>query len=513
MERTDAYSVFAHLSAEKAARYRAVLSAFMAAKERFRLHLRPTDVLELLDEGSEEEVQALLNQLVAWGNLRADVDTAEVTTVEEFYRPRHLYQITAEGEAAERALAHFRDNLETPGELQTTALGDIRSLLGELAGLAADDHPDPAKVHLTLRNLFGRFEELTDRAQAFISELQRTVDLHGVDLEAFVAYKDRLIEYLERFIGELVVAQWEIAAEIGSIQEAGVGRLLDRAADRDLEDALEGDDPERRESTREAWAIRWQGLTEWFVAGAGRRAQGDILRARARSAIPALLRAVQHINERRVSRTDRPADLRCLARWFAAADSDGAAHRLWRVAFGLAPARHLAVDEETLDRRDRSPVPTSTSWLDDEPLRISPRLRKTGRYVRRGKPDAVVDRSREKGMLARMAEEEAAQLAEARRRLATDGPTRLSEMESLDRETFGLFLDLLGEALARKVRPNERARAVAADGTLEIALVPTGDGRTATIRTAWGDLRGLDHVVEIVDLVAGPRPQPAETPA
>ena len=116
-------------------------------------------------------------------------------------------------------------------------------------------------------------------------------------------------------------------------------------------------------------------------------------------------------------------------------------------------------------------------------------------------------------MLARMAEEEAAQLAEARRRLATDGASRLSDLKSLDRESFGLFLDLLGEALARKVRPHERARAVTADGTLEIRLTPTGDGRTATIRTEWGDLRGLDHVVEIVDLAGGPRPQAVETPA
>lgn len=36
-------------------------------------------------------------------------------------------------------------------------------------------------------------------------------EVHGIDLEAFPAYKDRLIEYLERFIGDLVVARGRIA--------------------------------------------------------------------------------------------------------------------------------------------------------------------------------------------------------------------------------------------------------------------------------------------------------------
>ncbi len=36
-------------------------------------------------------------------------------------------------------------------------------------------------------------------------------EVHGIDREAFPAYKDRLIEYLERFIGDLVVAQGRIA--------------------------------------------------------------------------------------------------------------------------------------------------------------------------------------------------------------------------------------------------------------------------------------------------------------
>ena len=52
---------------------------------------------------------------------------------------------------------------------------DIRALLGELLMLAETPEPDEAKVHRTLRALRDRFDELTTRAQAFMSSLQRTI--------------------------------------------------------------------------------------------------------------------------------------------------------------------------------------------------------------------------------------------------------------------------------------------------------------------------------------------------
>ncbi len=147
---------FSYLTADKADAYRAVMRIFLDAKERFLLHLRPTDVQDALEAGVElDGVQPLLTQLVEWGNLRADPDTAEVATVEEFYRARFLYQLTSEGEAAERAVARFEELLVTPGELQTTALADIGGLLRELLLLARADDLDDARVHLTLRLLVG----------------------------------------------------------------------------------------------------------------------------------------------------------------------------------------------------------------------------------------------------------------------------------------------------------------------------------------------------------------------
>src|SRR2546428_13738686 len=106
--------------------------------------------------------------------------------------------------------------------------------------------------------------------------------------------------------------------------------------------------------------------------------QAKLLRSQARAAIPQLLQVVGALNERRAGRSDRSADFRTLATWFAQAPDDAATHRLWRSVFGLSSARHLTVDEDTLTERDDHPVLASTPWSQAPPLRISPRLRKTG---------------------------------------------------------------------------------------------------------------------------------------
>ncbi len=503
MERLRA---FTYVTVEKAWLYRAVAGAFVAAKEGFAFTLRPDDVLaavaqdELGQPVDRVAIDAALASLVDWGNLSAQPDTAEVMTVNDFNRERLLYQLTPAGLAAERALAVFDETLVQPGELQAAALGDIRDLLCELADLAGAPSPDGGKIHRNLSTLRARFDELAAQAQTFMGSLQRTIDLHGVDLEAFLSYKDTLIDYLERFIGQLVVATAEIAEAIAAVERAKLGEVLRLAAERDLADALAPTQHDRDEALAR-WRRRWAGLRAWFLREHGQPSQAEVLRGRARSAIPALLGVVASIHDRRVLRTDRVADLRALARWFAQADSDADAHQLWRAAFGLAPARHLRVDAETLDARDAVPVPAQRSWLDAPPIRLSPRLRATGHHARRGGPAQVVDRGAAKALLKAQAQAEAAQLAAARERLLTGGRVRLSQLGELDPSAFGLFCDLLGDALTRKVRPTDHVQTVSADGSLVIVLEPLQGGQ-ATIRTRHGKLTGPDHWLEIRDALA-----------
>ncbi|MFD0894765.1 TIGR02677 family protein [Luteolibacter ambystomatis] len=495
------FQVFCHLTAEKSALYRRILEAFVNAKASFVLHLRPGDVRSALGEtsaDSEEDFEPELAKLCEWGNLEANRDHADVTTAEDFYRPRFLYQLTSAGEAAEESLRVFHEMLVQPGELQTTTLKEIREQLTELAVLTSASELDEGRIILTLRNLTDRFEQLTHRAQIFLRALQRTIDLQGTTIERFLEYKQHLIDHLERFIGELVIATHEIAEDLRSIEDSGSDRLIEIAALRDAADALEHQRIQRLEECRRLWQARWSGFRGWFLGGPHSQSQAEMLRTRARSAIPALLGTVARINDRRLSRSDRVADLQTLARWFAQAPSEEDAHRLWRSAFSLAPARHLKVDAETLDLREQEPVSSQTSWLEAPPVEITPRIRQYGRHEAKGPARRVVDRSAEKELLARLVKEEAEQIAKAQKRLAQGRRMRLSELGALDQpEEFRLLLDLLGKALAAKRRDGDSVSASSSDGALQIHLEPANDGQFVTLVTSGGNFTGLDHHVTI----------------
>ncbi len=490
------YNVFAHLIAEKSRVYRAILAEFARAKSSFVIHLRPGDIDSALRESDRLDTdvvsESALQQLVEWGNLESHPDTSEVATVEDFWRVRNLYQMSIAGESAEQAIALFEQSIHQPGQLQSAALDEIQRYLLRISEISAGSEADDRELADVFTLLRERFDELTTQAQRFMGGIQRRIDLQSLDVESFLTYKQRLIDYLERFLRELVMATHQISSRIRGIDRDAVVELLHRVADRELVDRLDVSDIER-DLNRKMWTARWEGLCAWFIGTPARRSQADELRSAARSAIPSLIATVTGINERRAGHSDRASDFTALALWFAETKDDADAHRLWRSAFAMHSCRHLSIDLETQASRDLTPVASTASWLDAPPVKISPRLHKSGRYTPRGRPAAVIDRTHEKAMLARLTSDEAEQIERARRVLCTDRPTRLSQLPELNDPEFQLLLDLIGDALAAKTDADASVSVLSSDGTLYVDLTSTMDGMTATIRTTAGLLIGDDH--------------------
>jgi uncharacterized protein (TIGR02677 family) len=360
-----------------------------------------------------------------------------------------------------------------------------------------------------LLTLVARFQGLADNAQAFVGSLQRTIDLSGVETEVFLSYKDRLIQYLERFVRDLISTGSDIARLIDQIEALGVDSLLRLAAEREALDeaplsATRTEQPDAnslRATALAVWQERWRGVRDWFIGSATHESQSRLLRGRARTAITQLLEVVTAINERRSGRSDRAADFRQLALWFAEAPNEPDLHRLARVAFGVSPSRHLTVDAATLEARQLSPISPNLPWADAPPLLISPRLRSTGNYDRTGRPTQIRDRSAARAMLADVVAVQNRNLDSIRRQLITTGPVTLEQFEQVDRDAFEYLLRLLGEALGHR-RPMETVSVRSLDGSLEIRLSPAArlDSRLIELRTDRGTLRGPAHRLEIMPI-------------
>jgi uncharacterized protein (TIGR02677 family) len=271
--------------------------------------------------------------------------------------------------------------------------------------------------------------------------------------------------------------------------------MLQQVAAREARDAAPGDAQDRVDSQARswnAWRERWKGLHGWFFRTDHEPSQAELLRARARSAIPQLLSAIAALNERRSGRSDRSADFRMLSTWFAGCASDDEAHRLARAAFALNPARHFSLNPDA-----DGDLPASTRWAEAPPLRIHPRLREYGEAAPRGPLARVRDRAEARARLARELAEESQQVEAARKRLATGQPTRLSDLGELDQHAFGLFLGLLGEALTEQAGPGATAERQTGDGLLHISLTPLAPESRARIDTPHGVFSGRDHLITI----------------
>lgn len=494
--------LFRHVTADKAMFYRAIMEVFAAAKRQYRLQLRPDEVLAEADWGgalpAQEEVVTALAQLSVWGNLESQPDMARVSTLNDYYRARFLYRLSRGGEAVEAGLEAFAHSLRHRAELQTVALEDIDGRLQALQRLLGEapsgEDIDVAKAHEVLRDLVRVFEDLAGNAQAFMAGVARSLELQQADATALVAYKRRLIEYLERFMGDLIRRSDAIARTLHELAHS-IDGVLRQIAEREARDAAPVDADERADETRRRWDIwreRWKGLCGWFLSSGNAPPQAELLRARARAAIPQLLGAIAAMNERRSGRSDRSADFRVLAQWFAACDGDDDAHRLARAAFALQPARHFSLDVATGED-----VPASTSWLDAPPLTINPRLREYGEAAPRGPLASVRDRSRGRALMALQLAEESRQVEAARRRLATGCPILLSELGELDPQAFELFLGLLGEALAEQADPEQTVERQTGDGLLYLCLEPLAADSRAQIRTPVGVFSGRDHLLTV----------------
>ena len=493
----SAPQLFSHVIAENRPHYRAILDVFATAKRQFRLHLRPDDVLTEArwPDGPPtlEAVQHALGQLVEWGNLQAQPDTARVSTIEDFYRKRLLYRMTVGGEAVEAGLQAFSETLARRAELQSVALEDIRARLISIRELMSESPPDSPKVHGALRDLVHIFAGLSNNAESFMAGLARTIELQQAEVSAVMSFKTRLIDYLQRFIGDLVTRSSQIAELLLDLAPQEQSLLL-IAAERDARNAAPDDTDTNEEALRaplDSWSERWEGLKLWFLSDGRKRSQAELLRASALSAIPRLLQAVSLLHERRAGRSDRAADFRRLALWFAEVPTNADAHRLWRTAFALSPARHLAlaITEEKIS--------ANTPWRSAPGITVLPKLREQGVLPTRGAPPKILDRSRERAALAARVAQEAAQTEAARAYLATNREVRLSELGRLAAPAFRMFLTLLGEALAAQTNPDEPVERQTGDGTLAVRLVPLEPASRAELETELGRFCGRDHRILI----------------
>jgi len=486
--------VFAYTVSEKAPLYVAIVDALCAAKERFLLQVRPSEVRrELAGVAGEAaapgttDVAACLEQLADWGNVARFYDTAAPETLAEFYAKRYLYQLTPAGVAAHAGVAAVRaSGLDAGGRLSAVLLPAIVERLEAIKAQMAV--PDPAKLYGLLGDLFASFSDLAENSARYMSDLAKSIGEIASDDSSFLAYKQAVFAYLNEFVARFTEIEPRIRRLVAELDPA-MDELVTVAAAVDAAPTLGGTDA----GPVDELTARWSGVRAWFLGRGDEPPVSHALRASMLDALHRILVAVSHLNERHMRRVTREADFTQLARWFAAIDDSEAdsAPMLWDTVFGMWPARHFA------DAAGDEDVERSRSFWEAEAVEAPPRLRQSGRRGPQGRPGFAADYSAHKTARLEALRREHAQATEALRRLADRTPTRLSDLGVLESREFAQFLDVIDAALQSRARPDGGRRA--STPLVSVELYPPTDGATATVQTGHGSLECPDYhlVVEV----------------
>lgn len=491
--------LFRFATTDRSELHTAVLYAFGAANDRMVTSLTPDDVRSYLhavgwrDELTDEDLASSLDQLVSWKLLDVGQNHTERYRTARDYERRNLqYSVTRAGESALVGHVATVEALSATGALQSAVLEAVAEKLDAIADLMASSTDSTAtdrRVYVRLQELEAHLAALAGNVKQFNGELQRLLRAENVDEDTFLQVKQSTVTYLQEYIARLDERAARVRRALDRVRAADVARVFARAyAGAELPPHLST--PERELEWLAQAEARWAGLDAWFAPtdGSGPRIQD--LSATGRRAIVALLQVIDRLRAARRRPSSAEADLRQLARWFAAAPNEEALHQLWRVAFGQSPARHAHLAHPDPDTIEAGP-----RWADAEPVPVSRTLRESGRtevFSRTGRVRDVAAVRRERAERARAEREAAAVALES---LCTDGRTRLSAFAELDAEPFRQLVDLVGRAVSQPVAAERRARS--ADGRVEIVLGHPKDGARASLRTSAGVLDCPDFDVTI----------------
>lgn len=489
----------AYVIEQRAPSYRAIMSVFAAAKRRYVIQLRPSEViLELSKEGIELDlpdggIEELLDQLTRWGNLRRNQDSASAQTLEEFQRRRAIYVLTAEGEAAEQAIARVIEAMERSGSLQKVMFGAILEKLRRLQVTGAENAEDSAALFRGFSELYADFNSLTENASLFLSSIQQALDSESYDTDIFRAYKYAVIEYLDRFIAELNRQEDAIAEAIRRLEIIGVDGLLAVAAKETESPRPDGGVA----SDLDLLLEKWRGIRDWFVGDGKQRPLAEGLRSAATSAIARMLRILNHLNEQRYRRVSRVADFHQLAGWFEAMEDEDDAHALFKDAFGLSPPRHIL---QLPEEEDASA--SKSSWTTIEPVVVPWALRARARPTRAGRPGRREDFTDAKARLEAARRAREAKREEALKVFVGRGRLRASELPILTSDAIDALLEYLGACLTTRGASLGPRQVRSPDGRflLTVEFHPTAE--PVQIRSANGTFHAPDFHITVEEAPA-----------
>ncbi len=333
----------AYLTAQNVHRYRTILRHFYRNHQQLNYWLTLEEILSFITSEppfatyNREQCEQDLNALVGWKNLLATQDVGKVQTIEEFKNRRFRYQLSPYTIEIERLTIKLESISGVGGSLEANLFERIAERIRQIPSVSRRDR---GGVHSWWQDLSVDFQRLNDNATDYIASLQRGKLDELLNTQAFLVYKDGIIEYLRNFIKELQRFGPTIESLLKQLSPETKRGVLDAVI------AYEKDIPRiDQEINLEELANeihgQWRSLTAWFCGSSSRESEAARLLGITNSIIRRLTRLAYRLAETQNSLVSRHRECLHLAHLFARCSSLEDAHRLSAAVLGPAHTRHV----------------------------------------------------------------------------------------------------------------------------------------------------------------------------
>ncbi len=434
-----------YLNVDNTDRYRPILRLFYINYEKLKYWMYQEDIYDELKEDSYfseytiEQCQQDLSTLVSWGNLLTIQDTKKVSSIEEFKNKKFRYQMSPYAVEIERLVIHLENLFIEGASLEPTLLERIRNSLAKLQK-AKKEPPD--RIHGWWNDLNNDFVRLNQNYQDYMRALNSVKAEEMMKTRQFLAFKDKLVEYLRNFVKGLQLNVNGIEQLIRQIEKEKIGTVLETVIAYEMSIPrmdVEADEEQISEKVRG----RWKSIAEWFISRDGKESEAGKVFDTTNEIIRKITRYATRISELSSQGANRREEYYKLATLFAKCNSLNEAHRLSATVFGAEKPLHIRADIQ------RATESINSGVYEEKPcvIPIMPRVRT---YREKTKRTGITDRTEEKQAM-RIAEENRLAREKALLQSYIQGNRlEFATLPVLEPQVRDTFLVWLSRALERK---------------------------------------------------------------
>ena len=330
-----------YLRAENVERYRTIIRFFYIEYEKRHYWIHKEDIFSVLheseyfDDYTIEECQNDLTQLTTWGNLLARQDSSKVNTLEEFKNRKFRYQLSDYTVEIER-MAMRLETLEIEGaSLEPTLLERIHKQILKIKEM---ENKEDSEVSSWWTDLNNDFIRLNRNYQDYIRTLNSAKAEELMKTEAFLIFKEKIIQYLRNFVKALQEESMVLEHYMQHIEQSTVETIIQKII------RYESSIPriDRIFNEEEFYEIcqgRWMSIYNWFVGE--EESEISQISESTMDIIRRITRAAQQIGEQLSVGANRKEEYRHIAQIFGKCNNVNEAHKMAAMVFGVASCLHL----------------------------------------------------------------------------------------------------------------------------------------------------------------------------